>query len=39
MTAYREAGLSVNMLKEDIEMNVEGMALTSSRINMINMLF
>jgi len=34
--AYRAAGLRVNMLKDNIEMNIKETALKTSGLNMIN---
>jgi hypothetical protein len=36
MRAYRGAGLRVNMLKDNIEMDIEEMAIMTRGINMIN---
>ena len=36
LTAYRAAGLGVNMLKDNIEMDIKEMALMTSGLNMIN---
>jgi len=36
LTAYRAAGLRVNMLKDNIEMDIKEMAIMTSGINMIS---
>jgi hypothetical protein len=38
LRAYRAAGLQVNMLKDNIEMDIKGMTLMTSGLNMFNIL-